>query len=168
MRKRILHNFHVHIDDRGYAGLAKEVTPPTITSKVLEIFAGGMAAPVDVPMGSFEKLEAEVVLLGQSPEVLKRMGVVQGSEVPLTVRGAMSDGDGSQSNITLSMRGYITEISRGTWAAGEETPLTVKMAVHYYKEVQAGEEILEIDPVNMVLKVGGVDKLADMRTALGL
>ena len=46
--------------------------------------------------------------------------------------------------------------------------LTVMVAARYYKLAINEEELIEIDAVNLVRKVGGVDQMEAIRTAIGL
>jgi P2 family phage contractile tail tube protein len=41
---KILKNFNLFVDGRGYAGRAEEVTPPKLTIKTEELRAGGNRA----------------------------------------------------------------------------------------------------------------------------
>ena len=42
------------------------------------------------------------------------------------------------------------------------------VAARYYKLAINEEELIEIDAVNLVRKVGGVDQMAEIRAAIGL
>jgi hypothetical protein len=42
------------------------------------------------------------------------------------------------------------------------------VAAHYYKLTVGDEELVEIDAVNLVRKVGGVDQMAEIRAAIGV
>ena len=50
----------------------------------------------------------------------------------------------------------------------EDTELESTVAVQYYKLEIDGEEIVEIDVINNIYKVGGEDLLAERRQNLGL
>jgi UDP-N-acetylmuramoyl-L-alanyl-D-glutamate--2,6-diaminopimelate ligase len=58
MLPKILKNFNVFVDGRGYAGKIDEITLPKLTIKTEEYRAGGMDIPVSIDMG-MEKLEAD-------------------------------------------------------------------------------------------------------------
>jgi Phage tail tube protein FII len=55
---KILRNFNVFVDGRGYAGKIDEITLPKLTIKTDEYRAGGMDIPINIDMG-MEKLEAD-------------------------------------------------------------------------------------------------------------
>ena len=46
--------------------------------------------------------------------------------------------------------------------------LSGTVAVNYYRLVIDDTETIEYDPINTVLKIDGVDQVADMRANLGL
>lgn len=48
MTAKVLKNFSLFVDGRGYAGKAEEVTPPKLTIKTEEFRGGGMDAPIDI------------------------------------------------------------------------------------------------------------------------
>ncbi|MFK7865880.1 MAG: phage major tail tube protein [Alphaproteobacteria bacterium] len=164
----ILYNFSVFVDGRGFIGKGSEVTLPKLTPKLQEYYAGGMSAPVDIPMNAHEKLEAEITLKGYDPEVLKLFSVTTGKITPFTVRGGLTDQDGAQHNMVIKMRGMVKEMDFGSWKPGDEAPLKLSLTLNYYKLEQGGQTLIEADPINMVMLVDGVDQLAATRKALGV
>lgn len=160
-------NFNLHIDGRGYAGQVDEVTPPKLTKKTEEFRGGGMNAPVKLGMGQ-EAMDADFTLIQFSRDVLSLYGVAEGQFVPFTLREALESYDGTTTPVTHVMRGTITEIDQGAAKAGEKTQLKVSMNLNYYKLVHGDVVVQEIDIINMVHIVNGVDVLADQRAALGM
>ena len=51
---------------------------------------------------------------------------------------------------------------------GEDTETKVSTQCTYYKLTWGGQELLEIDTINMIEKVNGVDLLAEHRKNIGL
>jgi P2 family phage contractile tail tube protein len=66
------------------------------------------------------------------------------------------------------MSGIIKSVEPGAWKAGEKSTLTFTVALRAYKYEQNGVTIDEIDVINFVRKVGGVDRLAAQRNAIGI
>ena len=89
--------------------------------------------------------------------------------MPLRFAGAVqADDTGEYTAVEVHLRGRWEEMDPGSGKAGEGTEFKMKMAVSYYRLVMDGEEIIEIDAVNMVEKVGGVDLIASVRSILGI
>ena len=166
MVPKILKNFALFVDGRGYAGRCDEVTPPKLTTKLEEHRAGGMDAPVELDMG-MEKMNMEVTLSEFDAEVIKLFGLTTGAVKPLTLRGAM-EGDDAVVPIVINVRGTLKELDLGTWKPGQKTVKKFSIACRYFKYTQDGQELIEIDVENMIRKIGGVDQLAAQRKALGV
>ncbi len=166
MIPKILKNFNLFVDGRGYVGRAEEVNPPKLTIKTEELRAGGMDAPISIDMG-MEKLEASFTLVEYDSEILKQFGVVSGNSVQLTLRGALVDDD-TTTAIVIKLQGMFTEIDMGKFSAGEKATMQCSVACRYYSLEIDGSTLIEIDIDNMTRIIDGEDKLADIRTALGI
>jgi P2 family phage contractile tail tube protein len=163
----VLKNLTLWVDGKGYAGQVQEVNPPKLTLKTEDFQGGGMPAPVKITM-SMEALEADFSLISYSRDLLALFGVVEGSAVPLTIRGALESFDGTTTPVVMNMRGKITEIDPGTWKPGDVPSLKATLAISYFKQEHGGSVIHEIDVENMVAIINGTDTMAAMRSALGL
>jgi len=164
---KLLKNFNLYVDGRGYAGVCDELQLPNLALVVEDFRAGGMDASVAVEMGQ-EKLEASFVLSGYEENVLNLWGVGQGTTIPLVARGALEDLDGSVTPVVVYMNGTIRSMEPGAWTAGEKSTITFTMDLRSYKYTQAGRTINEIDIPNMVRIVNGTDRLAAQRNAIGI
>ena len=166
MIPKILKNFNLFIDGRGYVGKVEEVNPPKLNIKTEEFRAGGMDSPAMIDMG-IEKLEGSFTLLEFDKNVLKQFGLIAGNVVSVTLRGALQD-ETSVSPIIIKLRGMYTEIDMGKLSAGEKGTLQCTIACRYYSLEIDGQQLIEIDIDNMTRKIGGQDKLVDVRKALGI
>lgn len=162
----ILKNFALFVDGRGYAGQVATVSPPDLAIATEDFRAGGMDSAVALDMGQ-EAMEASFSLNAYDADVLALWGVGEGNNVAVTMRGALESYNGEVKPVVMAMRGKIVTIARGEWSPGQMAPLTVTMRLDYYREVHNGVELHEVDVINMVRKIGGVDRLAAMRAALG-
>jgi P2 family phage contractile tail tube protein len=160
-------NFSVFVDGRGFAGNAEEFNAPKLALKLEEFRAGGMNMPVDLDMGQ-EKMEADFSLVSYSADVLALFGVAPGNTVPLVVREALESFDGTVTPVVHVMRGRIKEVDPGTSKAGDKPSLKITMSLTFYRLTHGGRVLQEIDAVNMVHIVDGVDRLAAQRAALGV
>ena len=127
--------------------------------------AGGMDAPVSIDMG-LEAMEAKFSTNGarRSTEFL-RPGRPERFQwrVPRLLQGP----EGRQ----RASGGYparpAQEVDPGDWKAGESR-VQVRRCGQLLKLEVDGREVYEIDPVNGVRAINGVDQLAGMRNDLGL
>ncbi len=163
----IIKNMTVSVDGRGYAGNVDEYTPPSLTLVTEDYRAGGMDSPVTLDMG-MEPLETSFVLSAYDADVLALFGMSEGNQVPLVGRGAMQSYDGVVKPTRHVMRGKITGIDRGSWTPGTKATMTVTMRLDYYREEHDGRVIHEIDVERMIRTVNGTDRMAQIRTALGI
>lgn len=162
MLPKKLRNFNGYLDGIGYAGLITEATPPEIALQVEGHQAGGMVAPVDISMASVDKMTLEFTIAEYNPAI---MGLFGKSDTPFTLRGAIGP---DNVPVIIQTRGLMINLGQGTWkAGGESDPLKVQSTLTYYKQTIDGEDLLEIDAVNMVFVSGGEDLLAGMKAALG-
>ncbi len=166
MIPKILKNFNLFIDGRGYAGRVEEVNLPKLNIKTEEFRAGGMDSPAYIDMG-IEKLEGTFTLLEYDKDILKQFGLINGNVAQATLRGAMQN-ETTVSQIVVKMRGMYTEIDMGKFSAGEKGTLQCTLACRYYSLEIDGEKLIEIDIDNMTRIIGGEDKMVDMRKALGI
>ncbi len=167
MSHSILREFSLFVDGRGYVGKVPELTPPKLTLKTEEYRAGGMAAPVDIDMG-LEKLTCEFTLSEYNPEIFALFGLADGNAVQITFRGAIRDEGGKDIPVLIAVRGLFTEIDVGSWQAASKIEKKCKVSCRYYRLEMDGKEIHEIDAVNMIQKVNGVDQLESVRNAIGI
>lgn len=165
---RTLKNFNVFADGVSHAGECEEITLPKLTRKLEEYRAGGMNGPVDLDMGS-EKLELDTTYGGLMREILKQYGVTSVDAALVRFAGAYQrDDTGDVDAVEVIVRGRHTEIDFGSGKAGDKSPFKVKSSLSYFKLTVNGEVWIEVDHVNFVEIVFGVDRLAEQRRAIGL
>ena len=163
---RVLKNFSLFIDGRGMAGLIQTMTLPTLTTKMEEFRGGGMDAPIELDMG-MEKLEGTFELAEYNPDVIALFGLAS-ADTQLTARGAIrSDGEPAVA-VVVNMTGNIKEMDPGDWAAGDMSTGTFTYSIRYFKLTVGGRELVEVDKVNMIRRIDGVDQLESIRTAIGV
>lgn len=167
MIPRVLKNFTVVVDGRGYAGKAEEVKLPKLTIKTEEYRGGGMDMPVKIDMG-MEAMETELTFLEYNEEVFKLFGLRSLAPVQLTLRGALDDEQGNLTGVTVNLRGKWEELDFGSWKIGDKATLKVKVTLTYYKLNMGNVDLIEIDAQNMIRIINGVDQLAEVRALLGV
>ncbi len=165
---RKLKNMNVFNDGDSYMGQVTEVTLPKLKRKMEEYRASGMNGPVQIDLG-LEALEMEWTCGGLMREVLIQFGTATHDGVALRFAGAYQREDNAAIDaVEVAMRGRHKELDLGTAKIADDTTFKVTTALSYYKLTINGEILIEIDCVNLTENVNGIDRLADVRRAIGL
>ena len=169
MLPKTLKNFNLFIEGEGYAGRVEELTLPKLSRKMEEYRGGGLNGDIEIDLG-MEKLEMEFTLREYSREVLNQWGVCDTAGVGLRFLGAAVRDDSTceTDSIEVVIRGRWRELDFDTSKSGEMSTLKVMVAATYYKYLVNGDEVIEIDHINMIEKVNGQDRLEEQRKALSL
>lgn len=163
-----LKNFALFVDGRGYAGKAPELTLPKLTRKKREYVAGGMAGPVELDMG-MEKLEATFTIEEYNADIIKLWGLGNLQQVAFRFAGSINDDSSDEHKpVEVVLRGRLTEFDFDAWKKGEAAPIKVAISANYYRLSVNNEELIEIDMINMIEKVGGIDRLESTRANIGI
>ncbi|MNY70798.1 Phage tail tube protein FII [compost metagenome] len=87
----------------------------------------------------------------------------------LRFSGAFQQDDtGEISTVEVVLRGRHETIEMGDAQPGEDTEHSMTTTCSYYKLIVDGEVIIEIDLLNFVEMVDGVDMLEGQRKAMGI
>lgn len=163
-----LKNFNLFNDGNNYIGVIGEFTQPKIAHAMEEWRGGGMLGPVKVDNG-LQLMEAEFTNGGLVRQCFRQMGDPRVDGVLLRLVGAYRADDGSGVDaVEIVMRGRTEELDMGNAKAGEDTEHKVKMPLAYYKLSINDRVEVEIDMLNAIYLVDGVDRYAEIRAALGL
>jgi Phage tail tube protein FII len=162
-------NFAVYENAVEYYGMA-EVTLPEITNLTAEVTGAGIS-------GTFESvvlghLEAMTLTLNFRTLVKDAVTLAEPRDHTIDLRAAQ------QSKDTVSGRTVVTpvkhvmvvkpkKLSPGKLAPASAADASGEYAVTYWATYIDGKNVLEIDILNFIYKVNGVDYLAEVRTALG-
>lgn len=167
---RKLKNMNLFNDGVSYAGVAKSCTLPPLARKMEAFRGAGMNGPVKADLGmSDDGLQFEWTLGGLDLTALKQFGAIKADGVMLRFAGAYQQDDtGETVACEIVVRGRHETIDMGEAAPGEDTEHKITTTCTYYKLIVNGEEIIEIDLLNFIEKVNGVDLLEAQRKAIGL
>lgn len=165
---KVLKNFNVFNEAKSWMGEVAEVVLPKLARKMEGHRGGGMDGEIDIDLGQ-QKLEMETSCAGIMEQVFDQYGITDASGVMLRFSGAYQRDDASGTDaVEVVVRGRHSEIDMGKAKTGDKTDFKVKSTLTYYKLSINGKEKIEIDLLNMVFKVNGVDRLAEQRKACGL
>lgn len=168
MLPRKIYDFNVIVDGNPMVGIATEITLPKLSRKMEDHWAGGMAGAVKLDMG-LEAGELEFTLTEFNRDVLTRYGALGADALNVRFLGAArTDSNGTVESIEIQVRGRWQEIDMGSAKRGDGTAMKVKMPLSYYKYSSNGAALIEIDWISGLEVVGGIDRTADVRRAIGL
>ena len=167
MIPQMLSNTNLFVDGVSFAGDVPSLTLPKLTVKTEAHRGGGMAGEIEMDMG-LEKMEASWTSTGVRRESMKYFGLSDQTGCNAVFRGAFKGLKGQITPVIATLRGMLKEVDMGDWKAGDKAEMKYAMAVTYYKLEVDGRTLYEIDMVNAVRVIDGVDQLAAERSALGL
>jgi P2 family phage contractile tail tube protein len=167
---RKLKNLNLFNDGHSYLGVSKTVTLPSLGRKMEGYRGGGMNGPVKADLGfSDDGIQLEWKTGGLDLISLRQFGMVKASGVLLRFTGAFQQDDTEEmSNVEIVVRGRHETIEMGDAQAGEDTEHSMTTTCTYYKLTVDGDDIIEIDLLNFIEKINGVDMLEKQRAALGI
>jgi len=162
-----LKNFNFFAAGTSFIHQVPEITLPKITAKTEEYRGGGMLGPTDIDLG-LEKLELELTIGGIAVPLMRQMGMVGVASALSRFAGAyQEEGSGTWASGELVTRGKWVEFDPGSAKPGEDTEHKFKQTAAYLRWDINGSTEIEIDFLNNIYRVGGVDRLAEMRAILG-
>nr|WP_089631736.1 phage major tail tube protein [Escherichia coli] len=157
-------------DGNNWQGIVESLTLPKFTRKYEKYRGGGMPGAVDVDLGLDDSaLDTEFSIGGTELLLFKQMGKATVDGIQLRFTGSIQrDDTGEVQAVELVVRGRHKEVDSGEWKTGESNTTKVTSTNSYAKLTINGEVLYEVDLINMVEIVDGVDLMEAHRNALGL
>lgn len=161
-------NFKAYEDSEELHGL-KSVTLPEITHKVVTMTGAGFMGSVDVALAGMIDSMGLGLNFTSAASTARLMAP---GEHRLTLRAAAQVWNVTKARQETQKIKYVLVVTPKSTKPGNIAPMSESNAsgeysVYYYAAYQDGEELWEIDPINQVFRVNGVDYYADIRKALG-
>lgn len=160
---RVIRNFNAFVDGRSWFGIATEAKLPQLKIMTEAHRGSGMDGPVGIDMGT-EGMTSEITFDEWSPLLLTLVGTVKS----IVLRPAQVGDAGDVDTIIATMNGLITAKELADLKPGTKSPAKLMMDVRTYRLEINGVVIYNIDLINGVREVGGVDQLAGIRRAMGV
>ena len=169
MIPKITKDFHLSADARSYIGLIQNFEAPKLTKKTEDLSNGGSGGVIEVDMG-FDKLSCSWTANEHNAQMMALFGIADMQGVLLRVALAVENNmPGTAAEpVEYVLRGMVKEIDDGTTEVGKKSESKYTMSLTYYQKLVNGVPIIEIDLINYVYNVNGVDQWAARRTALGI
>lgn len=156
-------------EGNSYLGQTGEVTIPKLSRKLEDWRGGGMPGNVKVDLGlGDDATEFNWKLGGLDALVIKQFGAATVGAHMLRFAGSYQrDDTGETSALEIVVRGRHEEIDFGNQKAGDDTETSIKTIWSYYKLSIDNVAIIEIDIVNNIFIVDGVDLNAQHLANIG-
>ncbi|WP_429070325.1 phage major tail tube protein [Aeromonas dhakensis] len=167
---RKLKHLNMFLDGGNWIGVAEDFTPAKLSQKFEAYRGGGMIGAANIHMGLEDgALDTSFTFGGLEADLVKRMGKPKIDGVTIRFAGSVQRDDISEVvAVEIVQRGRFKELDRGTLKSGDNSQSKVSMVNTYYKETMNGVDLVEIDLINMIWIVDGVDLMAEHRKAIGL
>lgn len=167
---RKLKHLNLFNDGNNWQGIVESLTLPKFTRKFEKFRGGGMPGSVNIDLGLEDTaLDTEFTIGGTEALLFKQMGATTVDGIQLRFTGSIQRDDTAEVQaIELIVRGRHKEIDSGELKYGESNTTKVSSTNSYVKLTIDGEVCYEVDLVNMIEVVNGVDLMEAHRTAMGL
>lgn len=164
--KDVLRGFNCFVDGTSTHLEIEELTPPLPADNMEDFIVGGQT--IGIPIGH-EKLEASFKLTSWNTDVMKLMGLAPGITKRVTFRAqTVSEIDGEEKEVVIVLQGRINPKPESWQAQGRSGVEYAVDTITFYKHTVNNVVVHEIDVINMVRLVDGIDQTASARSALGL
>ena len=162
-------NANIYVDGNCLLGKAEEIKLPDITTVMSEHKALGLVGKIELPSG-FEKMEGEIKWNSFYRDVWLKMNNPY-SMVQLQVRSSVETygamGRMQQQPLVTFLSVMFKKNPMGTFKQNDNAEFSSSFACYYIKQQLAGEDMLELDVLANIYKVGGVDQLDIYRNNIG-
>lgn len=157
-------------DGVNWIGLVESVTLPKLTQKFEKYRGGGMPGAVDISLGLDDgALDTEFTIGGTEALLFKQMSTVKADGVMLRFTESLQRDDTAEIQaLELVVRGRHKELDSGEHKQGDSSTTKVSSTNTYAKLTINGEVLYEVDLINMIWIVDGVDLMEEHRAAIGL
>lgn len=161
--------FNVYKDGNKMIGVSDEITLPDLETLTETISGAGVLGEFDSPsIGLFGDMEMEIPFRQLYQGIGDLMNPMNG--VDITLRGSSqvmnSSGNISFEGIRIIVRGRFKTMTGGKFKQGSGTGSSVKLGLTYYKVEIGGKNIVELDKLNCVFKIGETDIMQKVRSLI--
>ncbi len=161
-----INDANTYMEGNKMIGVAASVTLPEVNMKTSPVSGMGINGEIDSPaIGLFEGMEQEIqfnTLYSSFADMLSPLKTVN-----LTFRAAQQVYDKTGGYAFKGLRvvemGRVKKFNPGKIEKGESMEATVTLELTYLLIENDGKKLVEIDKLNSVYVVDGVDMLAEIR-----
>lgn len=164
----VINNYNVYGGDteEKFVGISGEITLPTFDMTTHTMTGAGILGEIENPVvGQFKSTDMEIPFRMICEDAFSLMR----SDTPmkLTIRGSQQYTDAetgatAYTQVRVVIRGKCKGFEGGKMKVAEETDTKVKAELWYILIEVGGKTLLELDKLNSVYVVDGVDMLAEV------
>jgi P2 family phage contractile tail tube protein len=162
-------NFAVYEDGQEYYGMAS-VTMPTLANLVQSINGAGIAGNIEaVILGHVDNMTLGLNFRTTTPASI-RLSEPRRHQIDLRVAQQQEDPVNNSIDAVAEKHVFVVipkNHNVGSIAPASPSNGTGEYAVRYWATWINGKKVREIDPMNFICEIDGVDYLAPVRKALG-
>ena len=162
-------NFAVYEDSVEYVGMAG-VTLPNLAAIVQTLSGAGIAGNVEVPVLAHYDVRSLTLNFRTTTEHSVRLSEPRRHNIDLRMAQQIEDTVAGEVKVQ-SIKHVLVVVPKtdtgGTVAPAAPTNGSGEYSVRYWATYIDGAKVREIDPLNFICEVNGVDYLADVRKAIG-
>ena len=162
-------NFAVYEDSVEYVGMAG-VTLPNLAAIVQTLSGAGIAGNVEVPVLGHYDVMSLTLNFRTTTEHSVRLSEPRRHNIDLRMAQQIEDTVAGEVKVQ-SIKHVLVVVHKtdtgGTVAPAAPTNGSGEYSVRYWATYIDGAKVREIDPLNFICEVNGVDYLADVRKAIG-
>lgn len=162
-------NFAVYEDSVEYVGVAG-VTLPNLAAIVQTLSGAGIAGNVEVPVLGHYDVMSLTLNFRTTTEHSVRLSEPRRHNIDLRMAQQIEDTVAGEVKVQ-SIKHVLVVVPKtdtgGTVAPAAPTNGSGEYSVRYWATYIDGAKVREIDPLNFICEVNGVDYLADVRKAIG-
>lgn len=163
-----INNYMVYKDGTVLLGIA-DATLPDFEALSETIKGAGLLGEFDsVSIGHFGEQEVEVNFRDATSALKAGDGTINLIFKASNQSSDKSTGKIEKRQLFISVTGVKKKLSAGKLESGAPMDSSIAISLRQIKIKDGEKEILELDKINYIYKIDGVDLLADERRALGL
>ena len=166
----LINNYNVYNRANKWVGVTGDVAMPTLEALTETMKGAGMLGEVDVSaVGHFASGQMKIPFVTVSKQVFDTLNFAQPLELQLRASKQNANKATSGTDFTptrVVIRGMGHEVDPGHFTKGKVMETSVSIEYTYIKIEDNGRTVIELDKLNNVFVVNGVDQLARIRAQI--
>jgi P2 family phage contractile tail tube protein len=165
-----LTNCNAYVNGANWLGRLSEFTSPEVKARVGEHRGLGMVGTLEVPGGGLEAMEFGLKFASFYPECWREVyhpRIALRVQVRASIEQYTAGGLTAETGLQVNVTGFYKSGNMGSFKQHEQVQPEGKFTCHYFQVVAGGVEVVEVDVVNNIHRVAGVDVLSQFRNLIG-